>query len=133
MGIGTLVAMLVTTLVVIGVLATQETYSLFLPGLLQGAWLTIQITILGALLAVVMGVLAALARLYGPAPLGGWRPSMSNLPRHLGPGAAILAVRAAAVRHPDRRLQRRRWRRLNVGAYGSEVVRGAIGSVARGQ
>ena len=69
MGIGTLVAMLVTTLVVIGVLATQETYSLFLPGLLQGAWLTIQITILGALLAVVMGVLAALARLYGPAPL----------------------------------------------------------------
>ena len=56
-------------LVVIGVLATQETYSLFLPGLLQGAWLTIQITILGALLAVVMGVLAALARLYGPAPL----------------------------------------------------------------
>jgi polar amino acid transport system permease protein len=69
MGIGTLVAMLVATLVVIGVLATQETYSLFLPGLLQGAWLTIQITILGALLAVVMGVLAALARLYGPAPL----------------------------------------------------------------
>ncbi len=37
MGIGTLVAMLVTALAVIGLLATQETYSLFLPGLLQGA------------------------------------------------------------------------------------------------
>jgi polar amino acid transport system permease protein len=85
MGIGTLVAMLAAALAVIGLLATQQSYSLFLPGLLQGAVLTIEIAILGSLLAVIMGVLAALARLYGPAPL-----------RWL---ATVLAVfRAAAIR-----------------------------------
>ncbi|TIL54301.1 MAG: ectoine/hydroxyectoine ABC transporter permease subunit EhuC, partial [Mesorhizobium sp.] len=69
MGIRTLVAMLVVALVVIGALATQESYKVFMPGLLQGAVLTIEIAILGSLLAIVMGVLAALARMYGPAPL----------------------------------------------------------------
>ena len=69
MGIRTLVGMLVAALAAIGVLATHQTYSLFVPGLLQGAVLTVEITVLGCLLAVVMGVLAALARLYGPAPL----------------------------------------------------------------
>ena len=69
MGIRTLVAMLVVALAVIGVLATQASYRLFLPGLLQGALLTIEIAVLGSLLAVVMGMLAALARMYGPAPL----------------------------------------------------------------
>ena len=37
MGIRTLVGMLVTALAVIGALSTQEEYSLFMPGLLQGA------------------------------------------------------------------------------------------------
>ncbi len=136
MGIGTLVAMLVTALAVIGLLATQETYSLFLPGLLQGAWLTIQITVLGSLLAVVMGVLAALARLYGPAPLR-WLATIYVeifrgtsalvqlfwlffvLPQF---GILIDAFTVAVLALG-----------LNVGAYGSEVVRGAIRSVARGQ
>ena len=53
MGIGTLVALLVAALAIIGVLATQASYSLFLPGLLQGAVLTIEIAILGSLLAVI--------------------------------------------------------------------------------
>lgn len=136
MGIGTLVAMLVTALAVIGLLATQETYSLFLPGLLQGAWLTIQITVLGSLLAVVMGVLAALARLYGPAPLR-WLATIYVeifrgtsalvqlfwlffvLPQF---GILIDAFTVAVLALG-----------LNVGAYGSEVVRGAIRSVAGGQ
>jgi polar amino acid transport system permease protein len=136
MGIGTLVAMLVTALAVIGLLATQETYSLFLPGLLQGAWLTIQITVLGSLVAVVMGVLAALARLYGPAPLR-WLATIYVeifrgtsalvqlfwlffvLPQF---GILIDAFTVAVLALG-----------LNVGAYGSEVVRGAIRSVARGQ
>ena len=136
MGIGTLVAMLVTALAVIGVLATQETYSLFVPGLLQGAWLTIQITALGSILAVVMGVLAALARLYGPAPLK-WLATVYVeifrgtsalvqlfwlffvLPQF---GILIDAFSVAVLALG-----------LNVGAYGSEVVRGAIRSVARGQ
>ena len=69
MGLGTLIGMLLAALAVIGLLATSADYAVFLPQLLQGAALTVEITLLACLLAVVMGVLAALARLYGPAPL----------------------------------------------------------------
>ncbi|MDX8446557.1 ectoine/hydroxyectoine ABC transporter permease subunit EhuC [Mesorhizobium captivum] len=136
MGIRTLVAMLVVALAVIGVLATQESYRLFLPGLLQGALLTIEIAILGSLLAIVMGVLAALARMYGAAPFR-WLATVYVeifrgtsalvqlfwlffvLPQFgVTLNAFLVAVLALG---------------LNVGAYGSEVVRGAIQSVARGQ
>lgn len=136
MGIGTLVGMLVTALAVIGVLATQEEYSLFLPGLLQGAVLTIEIAVLGSLLAIVMGVLAALARMYGPAPLR-WLATVYVeifrgtsalvqlfwlffvLPQF---GVSLDAFPVAVLALG-----------LNVGAYGSECVRGAIQAVARGQ
>lgn len=136
MGIRTLVGMLVAALAVIGLLATQPSYSLFLPGLLQGALLTIEIAVLGSVLAVVMGVLAALARLYGPAPLR-WLATVYVeifrgtsalvqlfwlffvLPQFgLLMDAFTVAVLALG---------------LNVGAYGSEVVRGAILAVAPGQ
>src|SRR5437016_631352 len=136
MGIRTLVAMLVVALAVIGVLATQASYRLFLPGLLQGALLTIEIAVLGSLLAVVMGMLAALARMYGPAPLR-WLATVyveifrgtSALVRlfwlffvlpqfGVTLDAFLVAVLALG---------------LNVGAYGSECVRGAIQSVPRGQ
>jgi polar amino acid transport system permease protein len=136
MGIKTLAAMLVASLAVIGLLATQEEYSLFLPGLLEGAVLTIQIALLGCLLAIVMGVLAAIARMYGPAPLR-WLATIYVeifrgtsalvqlfwlffvLPQFgVTMDAFIVAVLALG---------------LNVGAYGSEVVRGAILAVARGQ
>lgn len=136
MGIRTLVGMLVVALAVIGLLATQPSYSLFLPGLLRGALLTIEIAVLGSVLAVVMGVLAALARLYGPAPLR-WLATVYVeifrgtsalvqlfwlffvLPQFgLLMDAFTVAVLALG---------------LNVGAYGSEVVRGAILAVAPGQ
>jgi polar amino acid transport system permease protein len=136
MGIKTLAAMLVASLAVIGLLATQEEYSLFLPGLLEGAVVTIQIAALGCLLAIVMGVLAAIARMYGPAPLR-WLATIYVeifrgtsalvqlfwlffvLPQFgVTMDAFIVAVLALG---------------LNVGAYGSEVVRGAILAVARGQ
>lgn len=35
----------------------------------RGAWVTVQLTCLGMVLAVVLGLVLALARLYGPAPL----------------------------------------------------------------
>ena len=136
MGIRTLVGMLVAALAVIGLLATQPSYSLFLPGLLQGALLTIEIAVLGSVLAVAMGVLAALARLYGPVPLR-WLATVYVeifrgtsalvqlfwlffvLPQFgLLMDAFTVAVLALG---------------LNVGAYGSEVVRGAILAVAPGQ
>jgi polar amino acid transport system permease protein len=136
MGIKTLAVMLASSLAVIGLLATQEEYSLFMPGLLEGAVLTIQIAVLGSLLAIMMGVLAAIARMYGPAPLR-WLATIYVeifrgtsalvqlfwlffvLPQFgVTMDAFVVAVLALG---------------LNVGAYGSEVVRGAILAVARGQ
>jgi len=136
MGIGTLVGMLIAALAVIGLLATQEAYSIFLPGLLQGAVLTIEIAILGSMLAVVMGLIAALARLYGPAPLRWLATIYVEIFRGTSalvqlfwlffvlPQFGILmepfTVAVLALG-------------LNVGAYGSECVRGAILAVPRGQ
>jgi polar amino acid transport system permease protein len=136
MGIGTLAGMLAAALAVIGLLATRPDYSIFLPQLLQGAVLTVEIAILGCLLAVVMGVAAALARLYGPRPLK-WLATVYVeifrgtsalvqlfwlffvLPQ-FGLTIAPFVVAVLALG-------------LNVGAYGSEVVRGAILGVHRGQ
>ena len=136
MGIGTLVGMLVAAVVAIGLLSMQETYSIFVPGLLQGALLTVEIAVLGSLLAVAMGVVAALARLYGPAPIR-WLATIYVeifrgtsalvqlfwlffvLPQFgILMDAFTVAVLALG---------------LNVGAYGSECVRGAIQAVPRGQ
>jgi polar amino acid transport system substrate-binding protein len=49
----------------------QRVYSLLdsFPLLLDGAWMTIKLTVLGFLLAVALGLPIALMRLYGPAPL----------------------------------------------------------------
>jgi polar amino acid transport system permease protein len=63
MGVGTLTGMLVAALAVIGLLATRPDYAVFLPQLFQGAVLTVEITLIGCALAIVMGVLAAIARL----------------------------------------------------------------------
>ncbi|MGB3388637.1 MAG: ectoine/hydroxyectoine ABC transporter permease subunit EhuC [Pseudaminobacter sp.] len=136
MGIGTLVGMMVAALATIGLLATHSDYSIFLPGLLEGALLTLKIAVLGSVLAVVMGVLAALARLYGPAPLRWLATIYVEIFRGtsalvqlfwlffvLPQFGVMLDAFAVAVLALG----------LNVGAYGSEVVRGAIQSVARGQ
>ena len=136
MGIRTLIVMLVASLLLIAVLATRETYSLFLPGLLEGAVLTAKITVLGSLLAVVMGVLAALGKLYGPQPVR-W---LANIYIEIFRGTSALVqlfwlffvlpqfgVSLEAFTVAVLALG------LNIGAYGAEVARGAITSVARGQ
>ena len=136
MGLGTLTGMLLAALALIGLLALSPTYAVFLPQLLAGAVLTVEITLLGCLLAVIMGVLAALARLYGAAPLRWLATAYVEIFRgtsalvqlfwlffvlpQFGVTLAPFLVAVLALG-------------LNVGAYGSEVVRGAIGGVARGQ
>src|SRR5918996_4117278 len=134
MGIGTLVGMLVAALAVIGILATQEEYSLFLPGLLQGALLTIEIAVLGSLLAIVMGMLAALARMYGPAPVRWLATAYVEVFRGTSAlvqlfwlffvlpqfGVTLDPIPVAVLALG-----------LNIGAYGAEVVRGAILAVPR--
>lgn len=108
----------------------------FLPGLLQGALVTVQITIAGALLALVCAVIAALAKLYGPWPVKWLAICYVELFRgtsalvqlfwmffvlpHFGITLEPLTVAIVALG-------------LNVGAYGAEVVRGAVIAVPRGQ
>ena len=108
----------------------------FLPGLLQGARITVLITVLGCALAVVMAFVAAITRMYGPAPLRWLAISYIELFRgtsalvqlfwlffvlpHFGVTLEPLTVAVVALG-------------LNVGAYGAEVVRGAVNAVARGQ
>jgi polar amino acid transport system permease protein len=108
----------------------------FLPGLLEGMVITVEITLGGALVAVPMALIAALGKMYGPAPLR-WL-AISYIEIFRGTSALVqlfwlfyvlplfgvtltaLTVAIAALG-------------LNIGAYGAEVVRGAIESVPRGQ
>ncbi|MDZ5696800.1 MULTISPECIES: ectoine/hydroxyectoine ABC transporter permease subunit EhuC [Phyllobacteriaceae] len=108
----------------------------FIPGLLQGAWVTIQITVGGSLLAVVMALIGAMAKMYGLGPIRWLAVAYIEIFRgtsalvqlfwlffvlpHFGVVLDPMTVAIAALG-------------LNVGAYGAEVVRGAVNSVPRGQ
>lgn len=136
MGIRTLIVMLVASILLIAYLATRDTYSLFLPGLLQGAVLTAEITVLGCLLAVAMAVLSALGKLYGPAPLR-W---LANIYIEIFRGtSALVQLFWLFFVLPQFGVSLEPFTvavlglGLNIGAYGAECVRGAIQSVARGQ
>ena len=136
MGVGTLTGMLLAALALIGLLALSPAYAVFLPQLLAGAVLTVEITLLGCLLALVMGMLAALARLYGPAPLRWLATAYVEIFR--GTSALVqlfwlfFVLPQFGVTLPPF-LVAVLALGLNVGAYGSEVVRGAILGVHRGQ
>ncbi|HLI13856.1 MAG TPA: ectoine/hydroxyectoine ABC transporter permease subunit EhuC [Alphaproteobacteria bacterium] len=118
------------------VVASFASFREFLPGLLEGSWVTIEITLGGCIIAVVMAVIAALLKLYGPWPLRWLAITYIEifrgtsalvqlfwmffvLPR-FGITLAPLTVAILALG-------------LNVGAYGAEVVRGAVLAVPRGQ
>ncbi len=118
------------------VLASFSDLADFLPELLRGGLITLQVTAGGAVLAVVAAFTAALSRLYGPRPVRWLAAAYVEVFRgtsalvqlfwlffvlpHFGLTLSPMVVGIAALG-------------LNVGAYGAEVVRGAIGSVVRGQ
>jgi polar amino acid transport system permease protein len=118
------------------VVATFTDLRDFLPELIRGGVITLQVTAGGAVVAVAVALVAALLRLYGPLPLRWLATAYVELFRgtsalvqlfwlffvlpHFGITLEPMAVGIAALG-------------LNVGAYGAEVVRGAIGSVTRGQ
>jgi polar amino acid transport system permease protein len=136
MGIRTLIVMLAASIVVIALLALNPAYGLFLPGLLEGALLTAEITVLGCLLAVAMATFAALGKLYGPAPVR-W---LANLYIEIFRGtSALVQLFWLFFVLPQFGISLEPFTvavlglGLNVGAYGAECVRGAIQSVARGQ
>jgi polar amino acid transport system permease protein len=108
----------------------------FLPGLLGGALITIEITIGGSILAVICAFLAAMGKMYGSWPvrwLAGIYVEIFRgtsalvqlfwlffvLPRF---GVTLEPITVAILALG-----------LNVGAYGAEVVRGAVIAVPRGQ
>ncbi|HYD07520.1 MAG TPA: ectoine/hydroxyectoine ABC transporter permease subunit EhuC [Reyranella sp.] len=136
MGITSLAVMLIAALVAIGAMATNAEYQIFLPGLLAGAWLTVQITAVGCVLALVLAIVAALGRLYGPKPVR-WL-SVVYVEFFRGTSALVQLFWLFFVL-PDFGISMEAFTvavlglGLNVGAYGAEVVRGAIQGVTRGQ
>ncbi|SDV11810.1 ectoine/hydroxyectoine ABC transporter permease subunit EhuC [Pseudomonas mucidolens] len=109
-----------------------------LPLLIQGAWVTLQVTFLGSLLAIVTAILAALGRM-SPWRLLRWF-SIAYIEVFRGTSLLVqlfwlffvlplppfniaLSPYSVAVVGLG----------LHIGAYGAEVMRGAISSVAKGQ
>jgi polar amino acid transport system permease protein len=136
MGFFLLGAMLVAALIAIAIMSLFGDYALFISGLLQGAWLTLQITVLGCLLAVIMATIAALLRLYGAAPLR-WL-AVTYVEFFRGTSALVQLFWLFFVLplfgiSMDPFTVAVLGLGLNVGAYGAEVVRGAIQGVQRGQ
>lgn len=108
----------------------------FIPGLLLGAWMTIKITVVASALAVVMALLAALAKMYGAAPVR-WL-AVAYIEVFRGTSALVQLFWLFYVL-PHFGVTMSPWAAavvalgFNVGAYGAEVIRGAILSVPRGQ
>ncbi len=109
-----------------------------LPLLIQGAWVTIQVTFFGSILAIVAAILAALGRM-SPWRLLSWF-SVAYIEVFRGTSLLVqlfwlffvlplppfnveLSPYAVAIVGLG----------LHIGAYGAEVMRGAISSVAKGQ
>jgi len=129
---------------VMGESARRWTFARYFPVLLQGAWTTVQITILSMLVAVLLGLLIALARLYGPAPLS-WLATayveffrgipvllllyflyfgLPGVSEYYGLGISLkLAPMQAAVIGFG----------LNYAAYEAEIYRAGISSIPLGQ
>lgn len=135
MGIPSLAAMLIAAVIAVAVLGGGEN-AIFMPGLLEGLWLTLRITVAGAVVAVVMAVIAALAKLYGPKPVR-WL-AVAYIEFFRGTSALVQLFWLFFVL-PDFGILMEPFTvavvtlGLNVGAYGAEVVRGAIQGVTRGQ
>ena len=136
MGIRSLAVLLVLTVAVIGALSLKPDYAMFLPGLLEGAWLTVRLTLLGCLLAVSLAIVAAVAKLYGSLPVR-WL-AVAYIEVFRGTSALVQLFWLFFVL-PQFGLSLEPFTvgvlglGLNVGAYGAEVVRGAIQAVPRGQ
>jgi polar amino acid transport system permease protein len=118
------------------VVASFAGFREFLPPLLEGAWVTVQITVAASALAVVCGLIAGLGKMSPWWPVRWLAIAYIEVFRgtsalvqlfwlffvlpHFGITLDPIPVAILALG-------------LNVGAYGAEVVRGAILAVPRGQ
>ena len=109
-----------------------------LPLLIQGAWVTLQVTFFGSILAIVAAILAALGRMSPWRALSWFSVAYIEVFRGtsllvqlfwlffvlpLPPFNLALSPYSVAIVGLG----------LHIGAYGAEVMRGAISSVAKGQ
>ena len=134
MGIFSLGAMLVAALIVIAIMSLTGDYMIFMPGLLQGAWLTLQITVARLCAGGRHGdARRAVRNSMGPRRCAG---SPSRYVEFFRGTSALVQLFWLFFVLPHfgistRALHgRRAGLGLNVGAYGAEVVRGAIQGVA---
>lgn len=118
------------------ILASLSSFHEWMPYLLQGAWMTIKITVLGCILAVVFAFVAAFGKMSSIWPLRWLAVVYIEVFRgtsalvqlfwlffvlpHFGVTLDPIPVAILALG-------------LNIGAYGAEVVRGAVLAVPRGQ
>jgi polar amino acid transport system substrate-binding protein len=122
----------------------QWTFARYFPLLVEGAWLTVRITLASMALAVLLGLIVALARLYGPRPVR-WLAmvyveffrgvpvllllfvlyyGLPSLDRSLGLGGVLqLGPLTAAVLGLG----------LNYAAYEAEIYRAGICAIPAGQ
>ncbi|KAA0956849.1 ectoine/hydroxyectoine ABC transporter permease subunit EhuC [Pseudomonas sp. ANT_H12B] len=109
-----------------------------LPLLIQGAWVTLQVTFFGSILAIVAAILAALGR------MSTWRPlrwfSIAYIEVFRGTSLLVqLFWLFFVLPLPPFNIELSPYSvaivglGLHIGAYGAEVMRGAISSVAKGQ
>jgi polar amino acid transport system permease protein len=118
------------------VVASYAGFRDFLPVLLEGTLVTIEITAMSAMVAVPCAVVAALAKIYGVLPLRWLAVAYIEIFRGTSAlvqlfwlffvlphfGITLEPITAAVIGLG-----------LNLGAYGAEVVRGAVQAVPRGQ
>ncbi|MCQ4297732.1 ectoine/hydroxyectoine ABC transporter permease subunit EhuC [Pseudomonas stutzeri] len=109
-----------------------------LPLLLQGAWVTVKVTFFGSLLAIACALIAALARLSPLTPLRWLAITYIEVFR----GSSLLVQLFwlyFVLPMPPFNIEMSAFAvavvglGLNIGAYGAEVLRGAIRSVHQGQ
>jgi polar amino acid transport system substrate-binding protein len=118
------------------------TFGHYFPMLLRGAWMTVQIAVRGMILAVLLGLVIALTRMYGPAPFRwlavGYIEFFRGIPVLLllyflyyglpdlagawGLSLRMDALYAAVIGFG-----------INYAAYEAEIYRAGIGSVPVGQ
>lgn len=109
-----------------------------IPLLLQGAWMTVQVTFWGSLLAIVSAIVAALGRL-SSVPALRWL-AITYIEVFRGTSLLVqLFWLYFVLPMPPFNIEMSAFAvailglGLHIGAYGAEVMRGAIRSVAKGQ
>jgi len=109
-----------------------------LPLLIQGAWVTLQVTFFGSLLAIAAAIPAAVGRMSNFLPLKWFSIAYIELFR----GTSLLVQLFwlfFVLPLPPFNIEMSPYTvaivglGLHIGAYGAEVMRGAISSVAKGQ